>query len=513
MANLHETIEKAIYTNYPSVKKCNKLSVVAAGSAGGLYRLCKREPREEILNILNSIKNTLDTHMEGMESRMKTLLELENLTIGYKKELKALIIGGVTINGSNRPLIISKLARSGAMAEMWISGAPTLQQLITEVDNEDYQIDTFVASAKTLLLLPHIVISDTQIDLDNSIFPEVIIKRAIKNSCDMLLKIHTNKGILQKEAEFIERVSNINDSEGKPAQITSVLGTGALRGEDGAVQFLVEHNKQNYYALPIEFIDGMTMCDPNADDCSMYSGFTSNLADKLVNKLKLIHAENIVHKDLHFGNIMITPDKSDVKIIDWGEAEDISSLKGKKRVMKINKDVQSLIDHLNMLKKSLALFTKQPPVLENRLIPLDYLLEKLDELYKENEAASGEATESEGSASPKKGGRKSKKKSKRKSNKRKSKKRRQKKATRKKIKSKTISKKQYKKLLRKSKSSLKKKDKKTLEKALNQRYCSCLKKLENNKKLGKGAAFGICGTSVYLNRGYPIPSDAAKNLS
>ena len=73
-----------------------------------------------------------------------------------------------------------------------------------------------------------------------------------------------------------------------------------------------------------------------------------------------------------------------------------------------------------------------------------------------------------------------------------------------------VSDKQYKKLLSKSKSSLKKKDKKTLEKALHQRYCSCLKKLENNKKLGKGAAFGICGTSIYLNRGYPIPSDAAK---
>jgi len=76
-----------------------------------------------------------------------------------------------------------------------------------------------------------------------------------------------------------------------------------------------------------------------------------------------------------------------------------------------------------------------------------------------------------------------------------------------------VSDKQYKKLLSKSKSSLKKKDKKTLEKALHQRYCSCIKKLEKNKKLGKGAAFGICGTSVYLNRGYSIPSDAVKTCS
>ena len=83
----------------------------------------------------------------------------------------------------------------------------------------------------------------------------------------------------------------------------------------------------------------------------------------------------------------------------------------------------------------------------------------------------------------------------------------------KKSKKKGVSDKQYKKLLSKSKSSLKKKDKKTLEKALHQRYCSCIKKLETNKKLGKGAAFGICGTSVYLNRGYSIPRDAAKTCS
>ena len=83
----------------------------------------------------------------------------------------------------------------------------------------------------------------------------------------------------------------------------------------------------------------------------------------------------------------------------------------------------------------------------------------------------------------------------------------------KKGKKKGVSDKHYKKLLSKTKSSLKKKDKQTLEKALHQRYCSCLKKLENNKKLGKGAAFGICGTSIYLNRGYSIPSDAAKTCS
>ena len=68
----------------------------------------------------------------------------------------------------------------------------------------------------------------------------------------------------------------------------------------------------------------------------------------------------------------------------------------------------------------------------------------------------------------------------------------------------------YKKLLSKSRKTLKKHEKKTLEKAFHQRYCNCLKSLEKNKRLSKGATFGICGTSVYLNRGYSIPSDAAR---
>ena len=68
----------------------------------------------------------------------------------------------------------------------------------------------------------------------------------------------------------------------------------------------------------------------------------------------------------------------------------------------------------------------------------------------------------------------------------------------------------YKRLLSKSRKTLKKHEKKTLEKAFHQRYCNCLKSLEKNKRLSKGAAFGICGTSVYLNRGYSIPSGAAR---
>jgi len=74
-----------------------------------------------------------------------------------------------------------------------------------------------------------------------------------------------------------------------------------------------------------------------------------------------------------------------------------------------------------------------------------------------------------------------------------------------------VSEKVYKKLLNKSKRSLTKNEKKKLDKALHQRYCSCLKALESNKKYNKGAAFGICGTSIYLNRGYSIPKNAARS--
>ena len=76
---------------------------------------------------------------------------------------------------------------------------------------------------------------------------------------------------------------------------------------------------------------------------------------------------------------------------------------------------------------------------------------------------------------------------------------------------KRISDKVYKKLLSRSSRTLNKNDKQKLDKALKQRYCGCLKKLGTNKRLSNGAAFGICGTSVYLNRGLSIPDNAARS--
>ena len=77
-------------------------------------------------------------------------------------------------------------------------------------------------------------------------------------------------------------------------------------------------------------------------------------------------------------------------------------------------------------------------------------------------------------------------------------------------KSNKITDKKYLSLLKKSRKSLNTNEKKILNKALHQRYCSCLKKLENNKKLDKNAPFGICGTSIYLNRGFDIPKNASR---
>lgn len=70
---------------------------------------------------------------------------------------------------------------------------------------------------------------------------------------------------------------------------------------------------------------------------------------------------------------------------------------------------------------------------------------------------------------------------------------------------KRISNKVYKRLLSKKKKS--KREKKTLEKALKQRYCSCLKKLESNPKLNNGAAYAICTSSIYKKRGIPVPKN------
>jgi len=66
---------------------------------------------------------------------------------------------------------------------------------------------------------------------------------------------------------------------------------------------------------------------------------------------------------------------------------------------------------------------------------------------------------------------------------------------------------EYKRLLKKKR--LSKKDKSRRDKALKQRYCACLKKLENNPKL-KNSAFAICANSIYLRRGLPVPPNIAR---
>ena len=66
---------------------------------------------------------------------------------------------------------------------------------------------------------------------------------------------------------------------------------------------------------------------------------------------------------------------------------------------------------------------------------------------------------------------------------------------------------EYQRLLKKKR--LTKKDKSRRDKALKQRYCACLKKLENNPKL-KNSAFAICTNSIYLRRGLPVPPNIAR---
>ena len=67
---------------------------------------------------------------------------------------------------------------------------------------------------------------------------------------------------------------------------------------------------------------------------------------------------------------------------------------------------------------------------------------------------------------------------------------------------------EYQRLLKKKR--LTKKDRKRRDKAIKQRNCACLKKLENNPKM-KYSAFAICANSVYKKRGLPVPPNIARD--
>ena len=76
-----------------------------------------------------------------------------------------------------------------------------------------------------------------------------------------------------------------------------------------------------------------------------------------------------------------------------------------------------------------------------------------------------------------------------------------------------ISEKTYKKLLdmKKNKKNLSKSQQRNLDKALNIKYCSCVKSLKYSQK--NPAAYGICTNSVYKNRGFEMPPRATKNCN
>ena len=74
---------------------------------------------------------------------------------------------------------------------------------------------------------------------------------------------------------------------------------------------------------------------------------------------------------------------------------------------------------------------------------------------------------------------------------------------------KRVSDKEYKRLLSKKRRT--KKENRILKKTLNQRYCSCLKAIENIPKLNKNAAFAICARGIFINRGLPVPPEISKS--
>ena len=70
-----------------------------------------------------------------------------------------------------------------------------------------------------------------------------------------------------------------------------------------------------------------------------------------------------------------------------------------------------------------------------------------------------------------------------------------------------ISEETYQKLL--SKKRLTKKEREKLDRALHLKYCNCVKGLKYVDK--NPAAYGICANSVYKNRGFELPPNAARN--
>ena len=63
---------------------------------------------------------------------------------------------------------------------------------------------------------------------------------------------------------------------------------------------------------------------------------------------------------------------------------------------------------------------------------------------------------------------------------------------------------------RKSKKKLTHKQNKQLDHTLMIKYCKCIKKIKYDKKIEKNLEYPFCTSSVYKNRKFKIPNNAAK---
>ena len=95
--------------------------------------------------------------------------------------------------------------------------------------------------------------------------------------------------------------------------------TRALDGVEGVRKALGQEAIEGQPALILEYVEGETLREAMEDE-TLDLGAKLGIAVELARVLGTIHGKDIIHLDLESGNILISPDRQSVHIIDLGSA-------------------------------------------------------------------------------------------------------------------------------------------------------------------------------------------------